>query len=101
MVNLVSKNKTEPIKLGLLLPLEISFYAFQSIGYLIDVYNGKYKAEKNLFRFALFVSFFHQIIQGPINRFDNLASQLYENHNFDFKKFQYGIQLILWGYLKS
>lgn len=101
LFNLVSENKTEPIKLGLLLPLGISFYTFQSIGYLIDVYNGKYKAEKNLFRFALFVSFFPQIIQGPINRFDNLASQLYENHNFDLKKFRYGIQLILWGLFKK
>ncbi|ACD52930.1 acyltransferase [Clostridium botulinum] len=101
LFNIFSENKTNPIKLGLLLPLGISFYTFQSVGYLIDVYNGKYKAEKNLPKFALFVSFFPQIIQGPINRFDKLGSQLYEHRNFDLKKFQYGIQLILWGLFKK
>ncbi|MCS6132113.1 MBOAT family protein [Clostridium botulinum] len=101
LFNVFLENKNDPITLGLLLPLGISFYTFQSIGYLIDVYNGKYKAEKNLPKFALFVSFFPQIIQGPINRFDKLASQLYEQHNFDLKKFQYGAQLILWGLFKK
>ena len=101
LFNIVTKTKVEPITLGLLLPLGISFYTFQSIGYLIDVYNGKYKAEKNLFKFALFVSFFPQIIQGPINRFDKLANQLCETHKFDLKKFEYGLQLILWGLFKK
>ena len=54
--------------LGLVLPLGISFYTFQSMGYLIDVYNGKYAPEKNPAKFALFVSFFPQLIQGPIAR---------------------------------
>lgn len=58
--------------LGLLLPLGISFYTFQSMGYLLDVYNGKYAPQKNLARFALFVSFFPQLIQGPIGRYDQL-----------------------------
>ncbi|NFS10790.1 MBOAT family protein [Clostridium botulinum] len=101
LLNLFLESKKEPITLGILLPLGISFYTFQSIGYLIDVYNGKYKAEKSLPKFALFVSFFPQIIQGPINRFDKLAFQLYEHHNFDLKKFQYGAQLILWGLFKK
>jgi D-alanyl-lipoteichoic acid acyltransferase DltB (MBOAT superfamily) len=101
LFNLVSKGKIEPITLGLLLPLGISFYTFQSMGYLIDVYNGKYKAENNFFKFALFISFFPQIIQGPINRFDKSANQLYETHKFDLKKFEYGIQLILWGLFKK
>lgn len=101
IINLIIGKDTEPIKLGLLLPLGISFYTFQSVGYLIDVYNGKYKAEKNLAKFALFVSFFPQIIQGPINRFNKLAVQLYENRNFDLQKFQYGCQLILWGLFKK
>jgi alginate O-acetyltransferase complex protein AlgI len=99
--DLTTGNKIQPITLGLLLPLGISFYTFQSIGYLIDVYNDKYKSEKNLFKFALFVSFFPQIIQGPINRFDKLANQLYEARKFDLKKFEYGIQLILWGLFKK
>nr|WP_035301957.1 MBOAT family O-acyltransferase [Clostridium sp. DL-VIII] len=101
LVNLTTGNKIEPITLGLLLPLGISFYTFQSMGYFIDVYNGKYKAEKNLFKFALFISFFPQIIQGPINRFDKLANQLYGDHKFDLNKFQYGLQLILWGLFKK
>ena len=58
--------------LGLLLPLGISFYTFQSMGYLLDVYNGKYAPQKNMARFALFVSFFPQLIQGPIGRYDQL-----------------------------
>ena len=68
--------------LGLVLPLGISFYTFQSMGYLIDVYNGKYAPEKNPAKFALFVSFFPQLIQGPIARFDQLESQLITPHRF-------------------
>lgn len=99
--NMITKNQTNPIELKLLLPLGISFYTFQSIGYLVDVYNNKYEAEKSLPKFALFISFFPQIIQGPINRFDKLADQLYESRKFDLKKFEYGLQLILWGLFKK
>ena len=69
-------------RMSLLLPLGISFYTFQSMGYIIDVYQGKYPSEKNPFKFALFVSFFPQILQGPIGRFDKLACQFYEEHKF-------------------
>ena len=100
-INLILKTNYQAVSLGLLLPLGISFYTFQSIGYLIDVYNNKYSAEKNIFKFALFVSFFPQIIQGPINRFDKLAIQLYEEKKFDLKKFEYGLQLMLWGFFKK
>lgn len=85
----------------LILPLGISFYTFQSMGYIIDVYWGKYEAEKNPFRFALFVSFFPQLLQGPIGRFDRLARQLYEQHSFDLLKVQYALQLMLWGFFKK
>ena len=85
----------------LILPLGISFYTFQSMGYIIDVYWGKYEAEKNPFRFALFVSFFPQLLQGPIGRFDRLAMQLYEQHSFDLLKAQYALQLMLWGFFKK
>ena len=64
--------------LDLALPMGISFYTFQSVGYIIDVYRGTCKAEKNIFKFALFVSFFPQLVQGPISRFDDLAKSLYE-----------------------
>lgn len=85
----------------LLLPLGISFYTFQSMSYIIDVYQGKYESEKNVFKFALFVSFFPQILQGPIGRFDRLAHQFYEGHQFELRNIQFGMQLILWGYFKK
>lgn len=85
----------------LLLPLGISFYTFQSMGYVIDVYRGEVKAEKNLGKLALFVSFFPQLLQGPISRYDQLAAQLYEPHRFDPKRLKYGLELILWGLFKK
>ena len=66
-----------------ILPLGISFYIFQSTAYLIDVYRGRTEAEKNPLRLALFVSFFPQLIQGPISRHSDLAPQLFEEHRFD------------------
>lgn len=87
--------------LGLLLPLGISFYTFQSMGYLIDVYSGKYAPERNPAKFALFVSFFPQLIQGPIARYDQLAPQLMQPHAFDWQNLQRGFLLILWGLFKK
>lgn len=87
--------------LKLILPLGISFYTFQSMGYVIDVYREKVEAERNFFKIALFVSFFPQIIQGPIGMYDHLAKQLYESHRFDFTRFKYGCMLMLWGYFKK
>ena len=87
--------------LGLLLPLGISFYTFQSMGYLIDVYQEKVKAQTNFFKLALFVSFFPQIIQGPIAVYDDLAGQLYEGHVFDYDKVKRGALLVLWGAFKK
>ena len=87
--------------LKLLLPLGISFYTFQSIGYVVDVYNEKIEAERNVAKVALFVSFFPQIIQGPISFYDQLAGQLYEPHRFDFNRFKHGCELILWGLFKK
>lgn len=87
--------------LKLFLPLGISFYTFQSMGYIVDVYREKFHAEKNIAKFALFVSFFPQIIQGPISFYDQLAHQLYEPHKMDFTRIKYGCELILWGYFKK
>ena len=83
------------------LPLGISFYTFQTMGYIIDVYREKYSAEKNVFRLALFVSFFPQLIQGPISRFDDLKETLYSEHFFDAREVSFGLQRILWGYFKK
>ena len=83
------------------MPLGISFYTFRAIGYLIDVYRGAYPAEKSLVRFALFVSFFPQIIQGPISRYDRLSPSLFEEHRFDSRTVSFGLQRMLWGYFKK
>ncbi|MDY3250084.1 MAG: MBOAT family O-acyltransferase [Candidatus Choladocola sp.] len=84
-----------------LLPLGISFYTFQAVGYVIDVYRGKYRADRSLPQYMLFVSFFPQMIQGPISRHDQLAPQLYEGHRFDYTRVAMGFQLILWGMIKK
>ena len=84
-----------------LLPLGISFYTFQSIGYIIDVFREKIKPDTNIGKYALFVSFFPQIIQGPIGRYDELAHQLFRINTFDYKRVKFGAQLILWGLFKK
>lgn len=87
--------------LRLLLPLGISFYTFQSVGYVVDVYWDKTPAERHLGKFALFVSFFPQIVQGPISFYDQLAHQLYAPHSFEFTRCKHGLELILWGFFKK
>ena len=84
-----------------LLPLGISFYTFQSAAYIIDLYRAKIKPDTNIAKFALFLSFFPQIVQGPIARHDQLASQLYEGHRFEYVNLAHGAQLILWGFFKK
>ena len=85
----------------LLLPLGISFYTFQSMGYLIDVYRKKARAEQSLARFALFVSYFPQLIQGPISRFSELGAQLTAPHAFDAFHFRAGLGRVTWGFFKK
>lgn len=85
------------LKLDLLLPIGISFYTFQTLGYLIDVYRGDVKAEKNVFRYALFVSYFPQIVSGPIGRAKDLCKQLKTIHTFDYDKFLKGSVTFLIG----
>lgn len=87
--------------LALGLPMGISFYMFQSMGYVVDVYRGTAKAEGNFFRLALFVSFFPQLVQGPISKFSQLAPQLYQPHAYDGKQVCFGLQRMLWGYFKK
>ena len=85
----------------ILLPLGISFYTFQSSGYLLDVYWKRCDAERNPVKYALFVSFFPQILQGPIGRYSRLAHQLYEPHKFEGKNITRGFERILWGFFKK
>lgn len=83
------------------LPLGISFFMFQSTGYLIDVYRGQVHAERNPFRFSLFISFFPQLIQGPISKYSMLSKSLYQQHSFNSKQVSFGLQRMLWGYFKK
>ena len=85
----------------MIVPMGISFYTFQSMGYIIDVYRGKQEAQPSFFRLALFVSFFPQLVQGPISRYGDLSKTLYEPHRFQERTFSFGLMRILWGYFKK
>ena len=85
----------------MIVPMGISFYTFQTMGYIIDVYRDKQPAQKNFFKLLLFVTFFPQMVQGPISRYGDLSRDLYEPHPFDGKTVSYGLMRILWGYFKK
>ena len=85
----------------MIVPMGISFYTFQTVGYIIDVYRGKQEPERNPFKLALFVSFFPQLVQGPISRFEELATSLFAEHPFHGKTVSFGLMRILWGYFKK
>lgn len=91
----------QPITLKILLPAGISFYFFQSMGYLIDVYKGKSKAEHHFGYYALFVSFFPQLLAGPIGRADSLLPQYKKERPFRYDDVTYGLKLMAWGYFKK
>lgn len=84
-----------------LLPVGISFYTFQALGYVIDVYRGELAAERNLLRYALFISFFPQLVAGPIERSKNLMHQIHEPHYFDPKRARDGLLLMGWGFFEK
>lgn len=84
-----------------LLPIGISFYTFQALSYIIDVYRGNIKAEHHFGIFSLYVSFFPQIASGPITRADKLIPQFYENHRFDYKRVTDGLKIMAWGFFKK
>ncbi len=91
----------DPITLKFLLPVGISFYTFQTLSYTIDVYRGKLKAEKHLGIFAVYVSFFPQLVAGPIERATNLLPQFNKRVDLTYNKFSKGIKLILFGFFKK
>ncbi len=91
-------------RLDILLPVGISFYTFQALSYSIDVYRGTVPAEKNLLRYALFVSFFPQLVAGPIERTGNLLPQInnVENLNlWNYERVRDGLLLMLWGFFQK
>ena len=79
------------------IPAGISFYTFQSISYVVDVYRGNDQAERSLPRFMLFVSFFPQLVAGPIERFSNLQNQLFAPQQVQYQNLRYGFRLLLYG----
>ena len=81
-----------------LLPVGISFYTFQCIGYIIDVYRKDIEAEKNFVNYAVFVSFFPQLVAGPIERAKNLLPQFHTKHRFNGDTFIDGLKMMIWGY---
>lgn len=87
--------------IDMIIPMGISFYTFQTMGYIIDVYRGKQEAQKNPFKLALFVSFFPQLVQGPISRYGDLSQTLFGEHKFEGKTVSSGLMRILWGYFKK
>lgn len=82
----------------IILPVGISFYTFQALSYTMDVYRGDIKAERNFLKYALFVSFFPQLVAGPIERSKNLLKQLHEEHRFNYANLCDGVYLMIWGY---
>ena len=98
---LLASTGTHLPHINLLLPIGISFYTLQAIAYMTDVYRGKVKADTNIAKFTLFMSYFPQIVQGPIPRHKKLAQQLYEGHRFDYTRMCHGCQLMLWGWFQK
>lgn len=97
LMELVGLRWTVP-NLDVLLPVGISFYTFQAVGYSVDVYRGTIRAERNFFTYALFVSFFPQLVAGPIERAKNLLPQFHEEHCFEYHRVVEGLRMMLWGY---
>ncbi len=82
----------------IILPVGISFYIFQALSYTMDVYRDEIYAEKNIFRYALFVSFFPQLVAGPIERSKNLLKQLAKPGEFVYENVRNGLLTMLWGF---
>ncbi len=90
--------KGDAPQFDIILPVGISFFTFQAAGYVIDVYKKELPAERNFFRYALFVSFFPQLVAGPIERSKNLLKQFESAKTFDFNRAKDGVFIMIWGY---
>ena len=93
--------KFDALTLDIILPVGISFYTFQTMSYTIDIYKGKLKPTKDIIAFFAFVSFFPQLVAGPIERATNLLPQFYSKRNFNYKNASDGLRQILWGLFKK
>jgi len=93
--------ETNPFLLKIILPVGISFYTFQTMSYTIDIYRGKMRSNKNLLQFMTFVSFFPQLVAGPIERASHLLPQFSKKRKFDVFEFKEGAKQALWGLFKK
>ena len=93
--------KQDELVLNIILPVGISFYTFQTLSYVIDVYRGDFKAERHFGYFALYVSYFPQLVAGPIERPQNLLPQLKERHNIDENDMLTGAKWLLSGFFRK
>lgn len=93
--------KFSPLTLKILLPVGISFYTFQTLAYVIDVYRGDVKAEHNFGIYATFISFFPQLVAGPIERTSNLLPQITSEKKFSYDNCAYGLRVMAWGFFKK
>ena len=91
----------EAVTLKLLLPVGISFYTFQTLSYIIDVYKGQARAEYHFGIYAAFISFFPQLVAGPIERTTGLLPQIKQERVFSYEKATYGLKLMTWGFFKK
>ena len=91
----------EELTRGIILPAGISFYTFEAISYMVDIYRGKIPAERNPVRYAFFISFFPHLIAGPIVRYDKLAPQLHRFYRVDADLFRSGVLLVSIGLTKK
>jgi alginate O-acetyltransferase complex protein AlgI len=86
---------------NVLLPIGISFYTFQTLSYTFEVYRGHCRAQRHFGRFALFVTFFPQLVAGPIERPQDLLPQFEQEHRFEYPRVVFGLQLMVWGMFKK
>ena len=99
---LLTRGGQEPFDLlNILLPIGLSFHTFQAMSYTIEVYRGNQKSEKNVFRYALYVMFYPQLVAGPIERPQHVIHQFYEEHKFDYHRATSGLRLMMWGMFKK
>ena len=101
IANLFRSEAQNPLILNLILPVGISFYTFQTLSYVIDVYKGSVEVEKHFGYYALYVSFFPQLVAGPIERPENLIPQLHEKHKFSWDNAIPGLRKMLIGFFKK
>ena len=88
-------------KLNIILPIGLSFHTFQSLSYVIEVYRGNQKAEKNFGIYSLYVMFYPQLVAGPIERPQNLLYQFHSEHKFNYDDAKKGLILMAWGLFKK